>query len=209
MHRIVTISREFGSGGRELGKRLADELGCAYYDGEIATAVAEKSGLAEQYVQSISERQFNVYPIHYGRTFEFFAAPDSNYTKMLMAQQEFLVELAERGDCVIVGRGADKIRERYQPLSIFVYADMESKIRRCREKAPEGENLTDKELKKKIQQVDSGRAQYRRLFSDNKWGAKEDHQLCINTSRMNIKELIPSVAAYARCWFASRDMRKE
>ena len=67
------------------------------------------------------------------------------------------------------------------------------------------EKLTsDKELKKKIQQVDSGRAQYRRLFSDVKWGAKEDHQLCINTSGMEIKALIPSVAAYARCWFESR-----
>ena len=92
---VTAIGRQFGSGGRELGKRLAEELGYAYYDGEIATAVAEKSGLAEQYVNSISERQFNVYPIHYGRTFEFFAAPDSNYTKMLIAQQEFLPEMAE------------------------------------------------------------------------------------------------------------------
>ena len=209
MNRIITISREFGSGGRELGKRLAETLNYAYYDGEIATAVAEKSGLAEQYVNSIAERQFNVYPIHYGRTFEFFAAPDSNYTKMLMAQQEFLQEMAEKSNCVIVGRGADRILEGFRPLSIFVYADMDSKVRRCRLKAPEGENLTDNELRKKIKQIDSDRAHYRRLFSDNKWGAKEDHQLCINTSGVEIKTLIPAVASYAISWFENKEKQAE
>ena len=203
MNRIVTISREFGSGGRELGKRLADELGCAYYDGEIATAVAEKSGLAEQYVQSISERQFNVFPIHYGRTFEFFAAPDSNYTKMLMAQQEFLVELAEKGDCVIVGRGADKILERYQPLSIFVYADMESKLHRCRVKAPEGENLTDNELIKNIKAIEKNRKRNYVSLAGGDVGM-ENYHLCVNTSGKEIKSLVAPVVSYINAWYSDK-----
>lgn len=201
MNRIITISREFGSGGRELGKRLSEAMGIAYYDREIITAIAEKSHLAQSYVQSISEKGTYVYPIHYGRTFSFRPVNQDNQTKVLVAQQQILQELAETSDCVIVGRCADVILHDYHPLNLFVYADMASKLIRCREKAFCDEALSEKAMEKKIRQVDAGRAHYRQLLADSKWDAKENYQLCINTSGTVIKNLIPPILSYANCWF--------
>lgn len=203
-NRIITVSREFGSGGRELGKRLAEAMEIPYYDKEIIAAIADRSGLALSYVEQNIGKGFQPYPIHYGRTFSLYGVGQDNQTKMLIAQQQILQELAEKGDCLIVGRCADMVLEEYNPFSIFVYASLESKMKRCREKAFPGENLTDRELKKKISQVDSGRMQYRRLLSDKKWGDKEAYSLCVNTSNMTIKNLIPSLSSYADCWFKEK-----
>lgn len=199
---IITVSREFGSGGRELGKRLADSLGIAYYDKEIISAIAEKSGLDERYVESISEKGIHtVYPMTFGRAFSLYGAMQNNNTKVLIVQQQILKELEDKGDCVIVGRCADVILRERDPFNLFIYASMASKIRRCQERAPVGELFTDDEMEKRIKRIDRERAKYRALFSDVKWGAKEDYHLCINTSDIEIKSLIPFVAEYTKNWF--------
>lgn len=201
--KIITVSREFGSGGRELGKRLADELGFAYYDREILTAIAESSQLHEEYVETVLEQgTFAHFPITYGHTFSYPSVLQQNATKILVAQENIIKELGAKGeDCIIVGRSADVILAQYQPLNLFVYADKESKMRRCRERTPEGEQLTDRELERKIKQVDKSRAQYRQLLSASKWGHKESYHLCINTTGMSIKKMTPWIAEYARHWF--------
>ncbi|MBQ8029694.1 MAG: cytidylate kinase-like family protein [Clostridia bacterium] len=201
--KIITISREFGSGGRELGKRLADALGFAYYDREIITAVAQKISLDEDYVEKTLENGIpRSFSFSFGRTFSFPDVAQQNYTKLLIAQQQFISDIAKKGEnFVIVGRGADVILEDYEPLNIFIYAQMESKIKRCRERAPEEESLTDRELSRKIKQVDSGRAVHRQLLTKDGWGEKESYHLCINTTDTSIKSLIPSVAAFANSWF--------
>lgn len=201
--KIITISREFGSGGRELGKRLADVLGFAYYDREIITAVAQKISLDEDYVEKTLENGIpRSFSFSFGRTFSFPDVAQQNYTKLLIAQQQFISDIAKKGEnFVIVGRGADVILEDYEPLNIFIYAQMESKIKRCRERAPEEESLTDRELSRKIKQVDSGRAVHRQLLTKDGWGEKESYHLCINTTDTSIKSLIPSVAAFANSWF--------
>ena len=161
--KIITVGREFGSGGREMGKRLAEELGFAYYDDEILTAVARKSGLAQSYVRSIVEQSsFQSYPITYGKTFFLNDLSTDNHWKIIQAQNEVLKELAEKSDCVFVGRCADVILDKMHPLKIFVYADMDSKLARCKANAPEGENLTDKELVKKIKDTEKKRERYYR-----------------------------------------------
>lgn len=204
--RIITIGREFGSGGRELGKRLAEKLGYAYYDVEILKAIAEKSGLAESYVQNIVEKSSMWYfPITYARSFNYTNVIDENYWKIVRAQSNVLTELAQKSDCVFVGRCADVILQDFHPMNIFVYADMEAKIRRCREKAPEGENLSDAELKKKIKEIENKRKQYYKTFTDNKWGEKENYHLCINTSGKQIKHFIPSIADYCLKWFEENE----
>ena len=206
--KIVTVSREFGSGGRELGKRLADELGFAYYDREIITAIAEQNQFHEGYVENVLDNgAFSSYPITFGRTFSAPVLLQQNATAILVAQQKILRELAAKGqDCVIVGRCADVILKEYQPLNIFVYADMASKVHRCQERANEGEKLTYKEMEKQIKRVDAGRARYRDLLTDGKWGRKEHYHLCINTTDQNIKALTRWVADYARYWFGSREV---
>lgn len=203
MARIITISREFGSGGRELGKRLADELGFEYYDREIIEKVAEESNMDASYVENVLNGNFSLnFPVTFGRTFFYTDALQQNVTNLLVAEHKIIKALAEKNvDMVIVGRSADILLKNYKPLNIFVYADMESKIKRCRWRAPKNEQLTDKELARKIKQVDAGRSRQRKIITDSDWGKKESYHLCINTTDVNIKNLIPYLAEFVKCYF--------
>lgn len=203
MARIITISREFGSGGRELGKRLADELGFEYYDREIIEKVAEESDMDASYVENVLNGNFSLnFPVTFGRTFFYTDALQQNVTNLLVAEHKIIKALAEKNvDMVIVGRSADILLKNYKPLNIFVYADMESKIKRCRWRAPKNEQLTDKELARKIKQVDAGRSRQRKIITDSDWGKKESYHLCINTTDVNIKNLIPYLAEFVKCYF--------
>lgn len=205
--RIITISREFGSGGRELGKRLADALGFAYYDREIVSSIAEKCNLDEGYVENVLRKGLTInVPITFGHTFYFYSDPTSeNELKVLNTQQQIIKELALRGDCVMVGRSSGIILEKYNPLRLFVYADMEWKVKRCRERASAEEHLTDRELEKKIRQIDAGRARHQKLLTDRKWGAPEGYDLCINTTNLEIKKIIPGLKEMALCWFDQQE----
>lgn len=203
MAKIITISREFGSGGRELGKRLADELGFDYYDREILEQVAKESELDEAYAEKVLDGSFSLgFPVTFGRTFLYTDILQQDATKLLVAEEKIIRSLAKKGkDMVIVGRGADIILRDYKPLNLFVYADIDSKIARCRWRAPKNEALTDKELARKIKQVDTGRARQRKLLTDKDWGEKESYHLCINTTGTNIKSLVSCVAEFAKCYF--------
>jgi len=200
--KIITIGREFGSGGRELGKRLSEEMGFAYYDDEILTAIAQHSGLAKSYVDSIVENAaMQAYPIVYGKTFLTPAISDDNHWKIIQSQNEVLKELASKSNCIFVGRCADVILREMNPLNLFVYADMAHKIARCRAKASADEHLSDKELVRMIKETEKRRQRYYTSVTDQKWGAKENYHLCINTTGREIKSMIPGVAAYCRAWF--------
>lgn len=198
--RIITLSREFGSGGRELGKRLADYLNFAYYDKEILSTVAERGCMDEEYVQRMLEIGINrSFPIKFGRTLSLrHQQPAIN---LMLMQQEALKELAAKGDCIIVGRGANSVLQDYRPFNLFVYADMEAKIRRCQNYADIREDMTEKELRAKMRQVDNGRRNYYTLCSGGQWGQKEDYHLCINTADITIKAIAPAIGEYARLYF--------
>ena len=191
MNKIITISREFGSGGRELGRCLAEALGFAYYDQEIITGIAEKSGLAEEYVNSIVEkRPFTYYPITNAQTLTAAYTPQFDFNVKVYTEQINIIEdLASKSDCVIIGRAADYILREYKPVNMFIHADMESRLQRCRRRAPEDEQLSDSQLKAQIKAVDKNRARYYKFFTNRKWGEKENYTLCINTSTLVIKDL--------------------
>lgn len=149
MSKIITIGREFGSGGRELGRRFAEELGIEYYDKEILTAIAEHTSLSEQYVSQVLEKQPHaLYPIAIGQSFttlnQYYVG---QIQSVYRAQSEIINSLADKSDCVIIGRCADYILRDKHPYRIFVYADMESRIARCKKRSPESENLSDKRWK--------------------------------------------------------------
>lgn len=204
MNRIITISREFGSGGREVGKRLAEELGFAYYDREIITEIAKNTGLSEEYIKNISEKGNYSYPFQFAKSFATYSNLQSSQTEILVAQAKVLKEIAQKGNCIIVGRGANIILKEYNTMNIFVYADMESKINRCRKKAREDEQLTDKEIENKIIQIDKDRKKYHNIISNLEWGDKKNYHLCINTSGVEIKTIIPSLAEYIEDWFGGK-----
>ncbi len=200
--RIITISREFGSGGRELGKRLSDYLGIPCYDHEIIDLIAEKQGLDRDYVARISESDIRTfYPTTIGHRFSIPQAITHPSLEISKTQHSILKELASQGDCIIVGRCADIILSEMNPMKIFVYADTQSKIERCMARATADENLTEKTIIKKMKQIDKGRAAYRELFTHDRWGHRESYHLCINTSGKEIKTLIPGLAEYIKLWF--------
>ena len=196
MNKIITISREFGSGGKEIGKRLADKLGYAFYDSKIIDLLVKETGMSEQYITNISEKGVYPVPFQFGKTFVTNLSIQKNQTDILIKQNKILKSIAEKGNAIIVGRGANIILKEYNPINIFVYADIESKIKRCKEKGSEDENLTDKELLNKIKDVDKNRKAFNDLISDISWGNKENYDLCINTSNINIKNIISPLADY-------------
>ena len=201
MNKIITISREFGSGGKEIAKRLADELGYAYYDSEIIKLLAKETNMSEEYIENISERGVYPYAFQFAKSFAMYSAMQNNQTEILVKQAKILKQIAQKGNSIIVGRGADTILKDYNPMKIFVYADFESKINRCKQKAKEEENLTDKELEKKIKNIDKNRKELNNLISNAEWGKKENYNLCIKTSNIEIKSIVPSVAMYIENWF--------
>ena len=109
-------------------------------------------------------------------------------------QARIIKQMAAKSSCVIVGRCADYILSEYSPFRIFIYSDIQSKIKRCRQKGPYEENLTDKELKQKISSIDKKRAKYYEFYTGNSWGNKLNFDLGINTTQVVIKEIVPAIA---------------
>lgn len=201
--RIITISREFGSGGRELGRRLAEHLGFDYYDREIITAIAAEKGLDEKYVENTidSEGWRNV-PVTFRQSLVSTAVLQAPNTELLLAQKTAIEKIAAVGrDCVIVGRNADVFLAGYQPFHIFVCADTDAKVRRCLERAAEGETLTRRKLVSKMHRIDRNRAKTRDLLTGSRWGVRGSYHLTVNTGGWEIKELTPAVAEFALRWF--------
>lgn len=188
---VITIGREFGSGGRELGRRLAENLGIDYYDKEILTEIAKSTELSEQYVkQAVEGKMTYMYPITIGHSLTF--APDYQIKQVqdiYRAQTEIIREYAAKSDCVIIGRCADYILRDLKPIRIFVYADMEARIKRCMDRREEGDTTTAAEMKKHIQRIDKDRARYYSDFTGQDWGDKLFYDMCINTSDIDLKAL--------------------
>ena len=197
---IITVSREFGSGGRELGKRMADVLGWDYYDREIIDAVAKEEGLDADYVNAVLERhEWWSVPITFHRTFTVTNAPN---TDLLVQEKKVIERIAEAGrSCILVGRNADFFLRSYDPFRIFVCAETEAKIRRCRERAEEQEGLSDREIERQIRRIDRSRAANRELVAGDRWGDRSAYHLTVNTTDWNLKELAPAVAEVAVRFF--------
>ena len=203
---IITISREFGSGGRELGKRLADLLGYDYYDSKIISAVAQKSGMDAAYVENtLSNHGWKNQVITFRGTLGSTDYVQSSKVALLLEQKKVIESIAGLGkDCIIVGRNADVILRDYHPFNIFVCAAREAKLKRCLERASEEEKLTEKELLRKMKRIDNVRSQTREIMSGSAWGQRDAYHLTINTTEWEMKELAPAVADFATRWFGRK-----
>ncbi len=191
MNKVITISREFGSGGREFARRLADKLNFAYYDREIISEIAKRTNLAEEYIQNLNEqRPAPLLPITIGSTISpVMDVVWEQHNQIFVEQSNLLKELAEKSDCVIVGRAADYVLEEFNPFRIRLYAQLDSRIERCKSRARDGENLTDRQYKSKINEIDKNRAKYYQFYTGKKWTDPLNYDLCINTTNQDIKKL--------------------
>ena len=197
MNKIITIGREFGSGGREFGRRLAEELGIEYYDKEIITAIAEKTSMSQEYVQEVLEgKPHPLYPITIAQSMFITDNFHVNLEQSIyLAQSEIIRELAQKSSCVIVGRCADYILKDLKPHRIFIYADINSRIKRCISRNADTEKqLTEKEIRKQILTIDKNRAKYYQYYTGNNWGDKNNYDMCINTTDVIIKDIVPIIA---------------
>lgn len=202
MNRVITIGREFGSGGRELGVRLAENLGFAYYDKEIVTAIVNHTDLAEGFVNEIVEgKSYRYFPISIGQSMSLTMDYQIHQMQTIIkAQTDVIKEMALKSDCVIVGRCADYILKdlrdagEIELFRLFVYAEPESRLKRCLDRSTEEENLTEKEMEKQIRRINKERAAYYEDYTLQKWGDKSNYDICLNTSFMVIEEMVPHLA---------------
>ena len=209
--RIITVSRQFGSGGRELGKRLADLLGCDYYDREIIQALAEEQGMHPDEVRrALNTHGWDHYQLTYRHSFDQAVRMHRGGAgaELMARQREILQEIAESGnDCVIVGRDADVILRDHSPFRIFVCADMDARLARCmrfeEKNAPE-ERLGEKEILRNIRRIDRGRRQVREVLTGREAGDSSSFDLTVNTAGWSIQKLTEAVADFAGRWFEQR-----
>ena len=203
---IITISREFGSGGRELGKRLADLLSYDYYDKEIIAAIADKSGLDKGYIEkTLDQHGWQNYSVPYQSSFVAPTYSDPTKVELLLDQKTVLEEIAAKGEnCVIIGRNADVLLKQYHPFKVFVCAEMDAKVKRCYERTKGAEGLSEKEMRRKIRQMDKSRAQTRAILSGSSWGDPQGYHLTINTTGWDLKDLASALAGFVTSYFEQK-----
>ena len=178
--RIITISREFGSGGRFIGEEVAKKLGIAYYDKNIISQIAEKSGLSPEYIQENAELSPKKGLFAYafsGRDITGKSVEDMVYE----AQRNIILELAEKEPCVIIGRNADYIlKDRDDVLNVFIHGDMPEKIQRITGLY----NVEEKEAVKMMADTDKRRRTNYNFYTDQNWGKASNYTLCLNSSQL-------------------------
>lgn len=201
---IITISREFGSGGREIAKRLADILKFDYYDKEIITEIANKSQLNENYIESFYDNNLiSGFNLKLRNSFSSFNSLYQIQNTIFSEQRKVILEIANRSkNAIIVGRNADEILKDLAPFKIFVSASMDSKIERCINKT-EDKTISVKTIKKQIKLIDKSRANLCEMYSNYKWGAKENYDLIINTTNKDIKTVSQALANYLKEFLAN------
>ena len=178
--RIITISREFGSGGRFIGEEVAKKLGIAYYDKNVINEIAEKSGLSPEYIQENAELSPKKGMFAYalaGRDITGRSVEDMVHE----AQRKVILDLAEKESCVIIGRNADYIlKDRDDVLNVFIHGDMPEKIQRIIRLY----NVEEKEAAKMIADTDKRRMTNYNFYTDQKWGKASNYTLCLNSSQL-------------------------
>ena len=178
--RIITISREFGSGGRFIGEEVAKKLGIAYYDKNIIGQIAEKSGLSPEYIQENAELSPKKGLFAYafsGRDITGKSVEDMVYE----AQRNIILELAEKEPCMIIGRNADYIlKDRDDVLNVFIHGDMLEKIKRITGLY----NVKEKEAVKMMADTDKRRRTNYNFYTDQNWGKASNYTLCLNSSQL-------------------------
>ncbi len=205
---IVTISREFGSGGRALGKKISEILNYDYYDREIITEISRRHDIDEHYVEhALTNHAWQTYSLSFSHSFMLPVYINTPDTKLLKEQRLVIEEIAQqKRNCIIVGRTADVLLQDYAPLNLFICADLEDKIKRCQDRAEGDEkNMTYKQFKKKILSIDKNRARTRFLIADGEWGDRKAYHLIVNTTGWDLDELAYSIADFIQRWFKNKE----
>ena len=187
---IITIGREYGSGGREIGLKLAEKLGWKFYDRELIAAIAEKTMMPESMVASADEKPLrrNIFQ----EIFPVFVNNAADQDKYIFDQQgKFIVDLAAKGNCIILGRRADYyLRDNPHAFHLFFYADPEFRAARI----AESENCSLSEAKQLIEETDKRRRISYEYTTNRSWGDMHNYDRLICTSSLGIDAVVEEIA---------------
>ncbi len=199
MNTIITIGRQFGSGGREIGEKLAEHFNVKCYDKELLSRAAKESGFCEEMIQNHDERPTNsflynlvmdTYSFGYNAS-SFVDMPISH--KVFLAQFDTIKKIADEGGCVIVGRCADYALNEYENcVHLFIYADEKTKVKRIMEKY----DLKEDKAKEMMNKKDKQRQSYYNYYSSKKWGRADSYDLCLNSSVLGIDGTVELIIKY-------------
>ncbi len=185
-HVIITISREYGSGGRYVGKLLAEKLGVKLYDKQIILEAAKQSGLSEEYVKENEQKISKITELNNG-----YYSGLSTADELYLAEKKVIEEIAQRESCVIVGRCADFIlKDRNDVIKVFIYSSMEDKIKR----AVKFYNLDEAKAEKEIEKIDKLRANHYSYYTDRQWKDFSNYDVCINSDKKGVEETAQLIA---------------
>lgn len=184
---IITIGREFGSGGREIGKKLAENMGIDFYDKELITLAAKESGMSKEVFESIDETATSslLYSLSLGNYRGMPGTVEMPLNdKLFLFQSNVIKEAAQKGSCVIVGRCADYIlRKDLNSVHLFIHAPMVHRI----ERISKLHNISSKEAEEMIKKVDKKRAAYYNFYSSKRWGSISNFHLCVDSSVLGVE----------------------
>lgn len=178
---VITISRETGSGGHTIGKLLAEKLGYAFYDKEIVASAAGEMGIDEKLILENGENMSDQDYIDMKSGFiPHCRKPEVPYEEIREAQDRVIRSIADKGNCIIVGRGADFIlRGRSDVINVFIHADMEHRVRRVQRH--EGVTGQEERIRRELERKDRSRTMYYRYFTEEEWGRAENYTISLDT----------------------------
>lgn len=204
MTRVITIGRQYGSAGHDIGEMIAKELGYKFYDKELVEIAAKKSNISQEAVKEIDEKATSslLYSLASGNYSLrgisgplYYEMPLND--KLFIAQSEVIKEVAAKDNCVIVGRCADYVledAENIDLLSVFIYASQEFRMKRVREAF----DLTEKQARDRVNKTDKQRRIYYSYYSNRDWGAMSNYDMCLNTGKIGIKEAADIIINYIK-----------
>lgn len=196
MYPVITISREFGSGGHTIGKKVAEKLGIPFYDGQIVTRVAQDSGYAETMIEDQGE-----YSNGTNNWFDVSAASamyfQSPQDEIFLAQRKVILDYVAKGPCVIVGRCSDYILRNtdVRSLNVFIHSDMEHRIERIKDRYEVIENVNPK---KRLEKKDKQRKTYYRYYTDQIWGDYHNYDINLNSGTLGEDNCVNIICDMAR-----------
>ncbi|WP_458408426.1 cytidylate kinase-like family protein [Anaerotignum sp.] len=193
-NKIITISRQYGSGGRIVAKKLADALGIPFYDNELITMAAEKTGLSVECFKDAEKTSIgNLFFSLTSLTPSIDAVGLPLNEKIFLVQSQVIKEVAAEGPCVIVGRSANYVlQDNPNVINVFLQADLEDRVKRAIDTykhEPEGAEAM-------VVKTDKRRANYYNYFTGGKWGKAENYDLILNTSRMDLDKIVEVIKTY-------------
>ncbi|MBQ7430293.1 AAA family ATPase [Butyrivibrio sp.] len=211
MNTIITIGRQFGSGGREIGEMVADHFGIKCYDKELLSRAAKESGFCEEMIQNHDERPTNSFLYNLVMDTYSFGYNSSSFVdmpishKVFLAQFDTIKKIAQEGPCVIVGRCADYALSDFpNVLNLFITADEECKIKRIKERFED--ITTDDKAREMMNKKDKQRQSYYNYYSSKKWGRADSYDLCINSSILGIDGTVKFITQYIEDYELSKKL---